>query len=127
MKTTLINKVQTLILGGIGFTGGIILLSANTMTTTLLTTFIILITGLTALVIGMYYLVEYAKLVMLPDKEEIDLMEDEELLDMMANIENMEQLYFNHDPKMRLLYEELGEKVMEKYNKQWEEINHVGV
>lgn len=125
MKTTLINKVQTLILGGIGFTGGIILLSANTMTTTLLTTFIILITGLTALVIGMYYLVEYAKLVMLPDKEEIDLMEDEELLDMMANIENMEQLYFNHDPKMRLLYEELGEKVMEKYNKQYEEMNHV--
>ena len=44
---------------------------------------------------------------------------------MMANIENMEVIYFNHDPKMRLLYEELGEKVMEKYNKQYEEINHV--
>ena len=125
MKTTLINKVQTLILGSIGFAGGIILLSADTMNTTLLTTFIILITGLTALVIGMYYLVEYAKLVMLPDSEEIDMMKDEEILDMMTNIENMEQLYFNHDPKMRLLYEELGEKVMEKYNKQWEEINHV--
>ena len=125
MKTTLINKVQTLFLGGIGFTGGIILLSVDTMTTTLLTTFITLITGLTALVIGMYFLIEYAKLVMLPDKEEIDLMEDEELLDMMTNIENMEQLYFNHDPKMRLLYEELGEKVMEKYNKQYEEMNHV--
>ena len=125
MKTTLINKVQTLFLGGIGFTGGIILLSVDTMNTTLLTTFITLITGLTALVIGMYFLIEYAKLVMLPDKEEIDLMEDEELLDMMTNIENMEQLYFNHDPKMRLLYEELGEKVMEKYNKQYEEMNHV--
>ena len=125
MKTTLINEVQSLILGSLGFTGGIVLLSADTMTTTLLTTVIILITGLTALVIGMYFLVEYAKLVMLPDKEEIDLMEDEELLDMMANIENMEVIYFNHDPKMRLLYEELGEKVMEKYNKQYEKINHV--
>ena len=125
MKTNSLNKTCTLILGTLSFSIGITLLSVDTMSMSLLTTFITLIIGITGLVFGMYFLVEYAKLVMLPDSEEIDIMEDEELLDMMANIENMEVIYFNHDPKMRLLYEELGEKVMEKYNKQWEEINHV--
>ena len=127
MKTNTFKKAGTLTFGTLCFAIGILLLSLDTMFISLLTTIITLIIGLTGLVLGMYYLVEYAKLVMLPDSEDIDMMEDEEILDMMANIENMEQLYFNHDPKMRLLYEELGEKVMEKYNKQWEEINHVGV
>ena len=125
MKTNSLNKTCTLILGTLSFSIGILLLSLDTMFTSLLTTIITLITGLSGLVIGIHYLVKYAKLAFIIDTDDIDLMEDEEILDMMTNIENMEQLYFNHDPKMRLLYEELGEKVMEKYNKQWEEINHV--
>lgn len=115
MKTNANYKVQSLILGSIGFGGGIVLLSVNTLYTTVLSTLTILITGLTSLIIGIYFLLEYVKLTMLPESEEIDMMKDEEIEQLMEEIENMEPMYFHHDPKMRMLYEELGEKVMERY------------
>ena len=127
MKTNTFKKAGTLTLGTLCYAIGIGLLSIDTTHASSTTTFITLITGLTGLVLGMYYLVEYAKLAFIIESDEIDLLNDDEVLHIMMEIESMEQLYFNHDPKMRLLYEELGEKVMEKYNKQYEEINHVGV
>lgn len=115
MKTKTIKKAQTLVVGSVGFIVGIVLLSSNTLHTTMLTTLTIIGGGICSLIVGINFLLKYIELGLLKDLEEIDMMKDEEITQLMQEIENMESSYFHHDPKMKMLYEELGEKMMERY------------
>ena len=118
MKAQTLKRIGSAVIGSIAFVVGVVLLSINTDNNSFLTTCNIVLPGITALVVGMIFLIEYVKMAFLPDIVEIDLMDDEEIMQMLEEIEALEPLYFRQSPRMRMLYEDLGEKIIEKYNKE---------
>lgn len=81
-----------------------------------ITTFILVTTSIVLLVLGIKFLLEYNKARFYYEEEEIDDMDDAKMLNIMEEIEEMYHLYPTYHPRIRALYERLGERVMELYN-----------
>ena len=119
-------SIYTLLLGVLLTGAGIILLSMDFIEKSVLTTIVTIIAGIVTLVAGIVNLKYWYKLMFIYDEEEIDYMKEEELMDILNDIEEEYDNYGHLNPRLKRLYEQLGEKIFRIHRKDMEDVDNNG-
>ena len=119
-------SIYTLLLGVLLTGAALVLLSIDFIEKSIITTIATTIAGIVTLVAGIMNLKYWYKLMFIYDEEEIDYMKEEELLDILNDIEEEYDNYGHLNPRLKRLYELLGEKIFRIHRKDTEDVDNNG-
>lgn len=119
-------SIYTLLLGVLLTGAGIVLLSIDFIEKSVLTTIATIIAGIATLVAGIMILKYWYKLMFIYDEEEIDYMKEDEIMDILNDIEEEYDNYGHLNPRLKRLYERLGEKIFRIHRKDMEDVDNNG-
>ena len=119
-------SIYTLLLGVLLTGAAIVLLSMDFIEKSIITTIATTIAGAVTLLAGIMILKYSYKLMFIYDEEEIDYMKEEELMDILNDIEEEYDNYGHLNPRLKRLYERLGEKIFKIHRKDMEDVDNNG-